>query len=318
MLHDRNYSLDTIRTIATAFVILIHVCAPIVIKENFSGSYFWTANLLDSFSRASVPIFIMISGHFLLNSDLIFFYKKRLNKILIPLLFWSFIYLAYNYLPLFLNGTKFHFSEIVEKILYGKPYYHLWYVYMIASLYLITPYLKSFLTNKSLPKKYIIIFFLFIIGATIQYICYKFSIKSYFFFQFVEYLGYYLLGGIIFLTPKINSWLLVFLYVLGSLLTAIFTFYFRDFYFYEYLSISVIISSIFIFKLFSQLKIKQNGLSKLSKYSFGVYLVHPFVLNISRKLNLDFSLLGMLFFCVLISFLLTYLISNMPYLKRTI
>lgn len=313
----RNYSLDVLRTIATILVIIIHVCAPFVIKQNFSGNLFWISNILNSFSRVSVPIFVMISGSFLLNQNLNNFYSKRLQKLLIPLLFWTLFYLLYNYIPLLKANFTIHWAQVFMKILMGEPYYHLWYVYMILGLYSVTPIIKKLIDKNSVSKNKIIIILLFVIGILCQYVIYKNSLQIPFFLQFINYLGYYLLGGLLYNSKDTSSkWLFLSLYIAFSLVTAFLVYYFRDFYFYEYLTLSVIGASVSLFLVFSKTNVKQNLLSNLSTYSFGVYLVHPFILSRILKLNQNFSIFEILVLCIFVSFVITYLISKVKYLRK--
>ena len=96
----RDYTSDTLRTIAALMVVLVHVVADYVNlamkSDNFNLS-FWVSNIVDSFCRICLPIFVMISGMFLLGRTETFrdSYRKRASKILIPLIFWTIIYLVY-------------------------------------------------------------------------------------------------------------------------------------------------------------------------------------------------------------------------------
>ena len=77
-------------------VIILHVSSKFVagysIGSNFYGTFpWWVGNVFDSLTRWCVPIFIMISGYYLLNkteSNRIFL-KKRVTKIGFPIIFWS-------------------------------------------------------------------------------------------------------------------------------------------------------------------------------------------------------------------------------------
>lgn len=315
----RNYSLDTLRSIATIFVVIIHVCAPIVTKSDFQGDLFWVSNILNSFSRVSVPIFVIISGTFLLNQNLENFYSKRLKKILIPLLFWTIFYLLYNYIPLLKANSSIDWKSILMKILIGKPYYHLWYVYMIVGLYLVTPLIKNYIEKKSNSTVKKIIIILFIAGILFQYLTYHLRLQIPFFLQLTNYLGYFLLGGYLYKhKSKIPTVLLLVSYAIFSLITAILIFYCKDLYFYEYLSIFVIGASICFFILFSEINIRQNILSDISKYSFGIYLIHSFILSRLIKLNYNFSLVETLILCLSLSIITAYLINKIKYLRKII
>ena len=76
----------------------------------------------------------MISGTLLIDPNkqdsLKAFFTKRMPRIIIPTLFWSFFYLAYTYRTRGLTA-----SSAIDLIAQGTPYYHLWYLYMVIGLY---------------------------------------------------------------------------------------------------------------------------------------------------------------------------------------
>ena len=85
--------LDNSRLIATFAAVFLHVAAGVVVYSNPGSQYWWAGNIYNSFVRWCVPVFVMVSGALLLNPNKMesmeTFYKKRLSRILIPLLFWA-------------------------------------------------------------------------------------------------------------------------------------------------------------------------------------------------------------------------------------
>ncbi|HCI5633973.1 TPA: acyltransferase family protein, partial [Klebsiella variicola subsp. variicola] len=87
---------NNLRVFSAFAVVMLHVAAGFVggielSDLNYGNREWWAGNIYDSVTRWCVPLFVMISGYFLLNKDepTSVFFKKRLNKILIPLIFWS-------------------------------------------------------------------------------------------------------------------------------------------------------------------------------------------------------------------------------------
>ena len=65
--------MDWLRVLATIAVVTIHVSAGYVSVLDANNASRWMAgNLFESISRASVPIFVMISGALLLKGQKIF------------------------------------------------------------------------------------------------------------------------------------------------------------------------------------------------------------------------------------------------------
>ena len=64
---ERLLYLDWLRMFATFMVVTIHVSAPYVGTPYYDAPTNWLgANFYESISRASVPLFVMISGALLL------------------------------------------------------------------------------------------------------------------------------------------------------------------------------------------------------------------------------------------------------------
>ena len=110
----------------------------------------WVANILNAFSRFSVPMFVMISGCVLLgrNYETQNFYIKRGIRLLPALLFWSLFYIAFDYV---FNDKEL--SSILWKLkigifISGKAYFHLWYLSMLICLMLFAPFINNYIIGK--------------------------------------------------------------------------------------------------------------------------------------------------------------------------
>lgn len=335
MKESRNFQIDTLRTIATFLVIAIHIYAPFLGNNvlTYNNASFWLSNFIDSFSRIAVPIFVMISGYFLLGKteSLNSFFNKRVNKILIPIIFWSFFYSIYNQFGGILKTKSINLELIFDGIIKGKPYYHLWYVFMLLGLYALTPLLNIVIKSIKYGRLKQLTIILLLIGFSINSFNFYYKVEPMFLLWPFSYVGYFLMGYFIKASKiSFSNTTLIWIFLVSSLMTFILSFgtffYFKSFYFYEYSSPFVIISSISFFKLFTQLKINENYFSKLSNYSFGVYLIHAFVLHvlitlIRIKLNFFNDPIFGWFIAVItfiISVLLIKVIQMTTYLKRIV
>jgi surface polysaccharide O-acyltransferase-like enzyme len=333
----RNYSIDTLRTIATFLVVLIHVSAKYVDTAinnlSFSNS-FWIANISDSFSRIAVPLFVLISGMFLLGrkESIIQFYKNRMSKILIPLISWTLIYLSLRILLDILTGSSVNVKSILTSVILGKPYYHMWYLYMIIGLYLVTPLINNTINHISRNTLWMSAILLMLFGMFNSFFDKFYDNNVHFLLWFVNYLGYFIIGYLIKDFKK--NWsniLLLFVYALTSTLISILSYFtiitYNNLYFYGYLSPLVIISSLSFFKLFHQIELKKSIFSKISNLSFGVYLIHAAILcsidlilkefdisfdNATIGIPIKFSLTMVCSICI------TYVISKVKYVNRII
>jgi len=81
---DRFFNFDILKCTAISMVLFIHIVASELYNYGkISGNRWMMANIADSFSRMCVPIFVMVSGFFLL--------RKNVHKsILFLVILWCF------------------------------------------------------------------------------------------------------------------------------------------------------------------------------------------------------------------------------------
>lgn len=98
---DRLLYADGIRAYAAVSVVVIHVAADLV--EWFpclTRSWWWIANVIDTFAGPAVPLFYMLSGMLLLDpakkEPIRTFLMKRARRVLLPWLAWGIIYLCWR------------------------------------------------------------------------------------------------------------------------------------------------------------------------------------------------------------------------------
>lgn len=111
---------DIIRVVATFAVLFIHVTQYSVRNSASLDIAWWFLNIGQSLSIWAVPAFMMLSGALLLSPQSfdeapIVFYKKRLLRIGIPLLFWGVVYffLEKRWTP------SLSFKYLINDVLYG-------------------------------------------------------------------------------------------------------------------------------------------------------------------------------------------------------
>lgn len=156
--------IDFLRILACFMVIISHSCDAFVgtfdNSSTFHQGVFW-----GSIVRSCVPLFAMMSGILLfpIQSDLSTFYKKRIGRLIIPLVFWSITLpiLFYIYLNFIKTSTSalidmdnYSIIATLKKIstaIFNFNYdtTPLWYIYMLIGLYLIIPIIGAWLEKAS-------------------------------------------------------------------------------------------------------------------------------------------------------------------------
>lgn len=223
----RNYSIDTLRTIATLLVILLHVSAGYVItgKNNLTfDTSFWAGNIVNSFSRICVPLFVLISGMFLVGRKETFkqSYQKRASRILVPLISWTIIYILYRVAISFIADNPIDIKSLLASVILGRPFYHMWYLFMIIGLYLITPILNNSIYYASRNTLWTVAILLLLFGMINSSYDQILNNKVSFILWFVNYLGYFILGYLI--KDSKNSFSFLVLssaYIISSILIAV-------------------------------------------------------------------------------------------------
>ncbi|NLB29348.1 MAG: acyltransferase [Clostridiales bacterium] len=193
----RALYLDLLRCYAIVCVVLLHALVPLLSDTKYFGTNSWLAALaINPFCRTGVAIFLMISGHLLLNDpladDMSRFYKKRLPRLMVPLLVWNVVYYLYYALVWGLGGG---IGGFFTQLINSGTAYHMWYVYTLIGIYLLTPYLKK-ITDACSKGQVAGLFFLIIGMTTIRpFINTTASIYIHLFEPLMQgYIGYFLLG----------------------------------------------------------------------------------------------------------------------------
>ena len=136
----REVWIDWMRVAACLMVMIVHSTEPFYIGGDGAliltkTDAFWSA-FTDSFVRACVPLFIVASSYlqFPLHYSSGEFFRRRAVRILVPFAIWSLIYA-------FAWGEP---AENLKNLLFNFNYAsgHLWFVYMLAGVYLLMPLLS--------------------------------------------------------------------------------------------------------------------------------------------------------------------------------
>lgn len=155
--------IDLLRTVACLMVVLAHCCDPYVAQFDADRTSFLSGALIGSLMRPSVPLFVMMTGVLLLpvRDGLGAFYRKRVGRILTALVFWSLtlplLYHLYVHAAApatSLDPAAYTWSATWTKIrsmLFNFTYETtpLWYLYMLAGLYLVMPVLSAWAEQAS-------------------------------------------------------------------------------------------------------------------------------------------------------------------------
>lgn len=303
--NKRIVAFDLLKIIACLAVIIIHISAYPLTNNSIHSPKFIIATIFTSISRWSVPMFVMITGTFLLSKKepipIKILYKKYILKtFIIYLLFGVFYKFCYLYLDgLNYISVSYAFTMIID-ILIGNAHIHLWYLYMIIGLYMIYPILHKLVSNankRQIEYALIIIFLSSSVAYSVNEIfnlC-QTSYKIYHNLNISIYIFYFILGYYLYnfqISKKTSKILIalipimlvatITLSMISSVISNRFTLLFV-----EYQSVNVVILSISVFYLFKIIsnKIKFNNnicrvITFCSDKIILVYLLHMLIIDI--------------------------------------
>ena len=247
------------------------------------------------------------------------------------------------------NGRKTMKSFIYKTI---KSHYHLWYLFAIIGIYMIIPFLRKIVINKQIFQTFIVLSFilLLIIPSFIHILSLRFITMYYLIdelyrkmlFQYLSINHFYFIYGY-YLNIKnidniINRILIYFCGIIGIIFTTKISYDFSilknkkiDYYNFKYLNIFFYATSLFIFFKYNLAHSKNNNKlynysRYISKYTFGIYLIHPLILeNFLWKFKLHALKINLLYLIpinTLIVFMLSLISSiilkNIPFIGKYI
>ena len=154
--------IDLLRVLACFLVVFSHCCDPFVAVFDSDRPTFLYGCFSGSLVRCCVPLFVMMTGVLLLpvRTDTAVFYRKRIGRILLALIFWSvalpLLYLLYTRIApeTSLDAGNYTWEATLPKLwnfIFNFTYETtpLWYLYMLAGLYLVMPVLSAWLERAS-------------------------------------------------------------------------------------------------------------------------------------------------------------------------
>lgn len=165
----RSVSLDVLRVTAILGVIAIHVFGGIVTNPAIRGSgTWWAASAVDAASVWVVPVFVMVSGALLLSPRAhaygpASFYRKRLLRLGPAFVFWQVFYIVV--VRILLSHQQLGVKQTFWLVADGTTYTHLYFLWLIAGLYVVAPVLAAFLAGGG-PRR-ALVFAASVLGFTV-------------------------------------------------------------------------------------------------------------------------------------------------------
>jgi surface polysaccharide O-acyltransferase-like enzyme len=351
---------DFIRAIGIFLVILGHVSGITVQRYQTTSLSDWNAgNIYNVLARSCVPLLFMVSGALLLprQEGLKDFYRKRFNKVIFPFLFWSVLYLLWKE-GCFEFGGSFSqwrqgcygtysliniFKVLLFNILTAPAEYHLWFMYELFAIYMFTPILRFFATPEREKYLWYLLAIWFIFGPVQRLIEFRMQFQLIFDLGYLKgYVGYFILGYLL-TRIRITKPVLVIsalVYLGMAYFTVAVTQYFSALegklvdYFQYLLGLNIVLLAASLYLMlkalgefiFSKPRPRlEKWIVHLSAASFGMYLVHVFIIALLKYINIS-PLDGPTIYMIpattigvfIISWIIVAILLKIPYLRATV
>ncbi len=285
---EKQISIDKFRIIAAILIIAIHTYPLISINETLDFAF------THVFCRIGVPMFLMITGYFILPKAIQD--RKQLIKYTIKI---AKVYLICMilYLPVNIYAGKLKGIDaigILKEILINGTFYHLWYFPALILGIWITYLIVKSMKNK---KSAIVFFILFVIGLfgdsyygisekidlTKNIYNFIFNIFNYtrnglFFVPIFIYLGYIMKDKKLNIS-KMQNLIFIVISIILMILEGL-TLYYLKLQRHDSMYIMLIPTMIFIFNLIIQNKNENNR--ELRNISTMIYILHPIFIIVVR------------------------------------
>jgi len=339
--NSRIVYFDWVRIGAAFLIMLLHTASLCWYDTDVSSAPWLFLNIFKTLTDHAVLLFVMISGSLFLGRVIPAkqLYLKYILRIFCAFVFWSFLYaLISNYM--------WGIGSVLTVTL--ASHYHLWFLPMIAGLYIASPILRLFVKNDSLFRYFLILSFTFtfmipqILGlisdfggsGVLQWInavndrLNELGVHLVFGYSFYFLMGYHLHR-----TDFRRKHRLI-LYALGAAgLIATFALSYAQAQlngepldnYHTNFNIGVLLAAMALFVFFKyNFKNDSAFVRALSKYSFGAYLIHALVIEqLSERLGLNalsfHPLLAVPAVAVItfeVSFAVSALLNRIPFVKK--
>ena len=285
MAKEREYWVDAVRTFACLCVLMTH--APIPSTEG--GRVIIPVYNFIAVGGASI-LFFMISGALIFNKqqEFIPFIKKRISRIVFPMVVWTIISLCIECFEG--KGDWGNVSNKIMMIPFFPQVGTYWFIYVIFGIYLLTPLLSTWLAHTQ-KREVEVILILWALTLLLPFVQNKkfygmVDFSSGYLHYFYGYLGFALLGyylrKYIHLQNKSRKWL----FVPVGLVALVFAVYPTNIIPHSVLqdrmALHTVLLAICYFLIIKHLSISQKMKKFVyifAQHSFGIYLIHIIVMR---------------------------------------
>lgn len=288
----RNYAIDLLRILSMFMIVMLHSGThggTLFIGEGLNPYSIWF-HYVEALSICSVDVFVLISGYFLCTQK---FKPSRILKMVFVVIFYS---VAWLLITAYVFHEPIALKDIVRAIL-PISYHQYWFISCYVGMYLFSPMLNVLVKNLSQKQHLGSIILLVLVfsvwpdllpyssplgvsdkGYTVAWFIVLYIIAAYFRKYPVK-----MKPSKAFRNYVLSAFLLLMVWLVIAIVSGADSFVDEwhghlTFYFYRYNSFLVLLTAVFLWLVFVNIKIEslviQKTISLVAPLTMGVYLIH--------------------------------------------
>ena len=320
---NRNSSIDLLRIAGAFAIVIIHAVSSTITYKAIDASAEVSKgfDLVHILMMWAVPVFFIITGYCLgLKKECTYKYclshALKYTAILLTIgLFYALLEEVYE-----VNTVSFLiFLNALKNVYTGNLWAHMWFVYALIGIYLVMPVIALFMREGGARGSLILIGLLFFFDV----LCSTFNRLGTIGidFPFTGYL-FYVCFGLYLSKHKIHSKIP---YVILGVLSIVWIVFNPSVDTYDYNHLAVCLMAVAAFAIITDLNINPNRVvTKVSGCTLGIYLIHPFFINVAIKLlkinmGADMPYLKVTVFALIVfsaSLIATWVFKKIPVIRK--
>lgn len=347
---SRNANFDILRILACVFVVCCHMSSVELNEVSVFTESYISSHIFNAIGHIGSIIFLFLSGALLLADEYEFsakkFYLNNFLKLFVAYQVWVIIY---NVIGVIERGNYelIYWKDVLINSIAGKACYHFWYLPVLLGIYLILPMLRSICKDKKSVVAYFVLLFLIVQIVFKTVLLFDFPHKylvDYLFNRIPyvlinHYVGYFVLGyylNYLIKEKKIKHQALVgaIMFAAGIILGLLADIFLSNqkgvtvASFNDLFTLSSFVSAVGIFLWVNARSVTlnpkwQKRIAGLSNLTFGIYIIHPILMDkllpLWDKLSvlpraILIPLLVIVVFCV--SMIPIWILSKIPILNE--
>lgn len=334
MNQTRKNSIDILRIIAALAVVLFHVLGSAAnndpeVRQNIHN----TATAFSAILQWHVPVFFMITGYLWLSYEKDCTFKKvlpNIRRFVLVLFTFGFAYAIMEHFFMTRSVSIVLLWVSFQDVLKGNLWDHMWFVYTIIGIYMVLPVFKPFFDTSSIETiaVFLGLLFLFAIIFPILETATGYSIPVA--FPVGKHMFYVCAGGLIAKwNPTQFKTAIIAIIIFVCSMFAVLLIQVQATLYVDCIPLFNCISAV---SLFLSVTIFMNDMPtilwirRISDCTFGIYLLHPFFINIMIKLLHIYplrhlpllSITGACIAIIVMSYLSVCLLRKVSWIKKYI